>query len=89
MAKEITRGLIAPGAAEIRKNAVPIAQEVKAVTCCSVIAARSTSMYLYCIPGSVFGKLGALEFAVLSSPCIVPDVSNWLAVYLWFAQTRP
>ena len=88
MAKEITRGLIAPGAAEIRKNAVPIAQEVKAVTCCSVIAARLTSMYLYCIPGSLFGKLGAWRL-LCCLPHALCDVFNRLAVYLWFAQTRP
>ena len=32
MAKDITRGIIAPGATEIRKNAVPIAEEVRAPT---------------------------------------------------------
>ena len=51
MAKDITRGLIAPGAAEIRKNAVPIAQEVRALTSCAVTASHSISICLYCIPG--------------------------------------
>ena len=32
MAKDITRGLIAPGAKEIHKNAVPIVEEVRPKT---------------------------------------------------------
>ncbi len=56
IAKDITQGIIAPGAAEIRKNAVPIAQEVRALTLCILVEALSISNFDE-FQGFVSGKI--------------------------------
>lgn len=82
MAKEITRGIIAPGAAEIRKNAVPIAEEVTPCTA-SVSVAPCTSMGSHCILGLCLAQQGALN---LPRCLCFPELSGSVWPAPWYAQ---
>ena len=70
MAKEITRGIIAPGATEISKNAVPIAEEVSRCTA-SILVASCTSLFPHCILGLCLADKGGP-----SLPCCQHHLSN-------------